>query len=283
MAGQLRPGQRQLLPPGGPVPARPLVADSPAAALSIRGVDAAYGATPVLFDVDLDAHEGSLCALVGTNGAGKSTVLRVAGGVLAPRRGTVRLYGEDLRNVPVHGRVERGLVVVPGGRGTFPTLTVEESLRVGTYRYRRDRARADAAIAGVLQRYPRLAARKGVRAGALSGGEQQLLTLARILLTRPRVLLVDELTLGLAPAAAEETLALVGDLARDGLAVVLVEQSVRRALSAADRACFLERGRVRFSGPASDLAGRTDLLRPVLLPSGGGSSVEGAAGDGHRR
>jgi ABC-type branched-subunit amino acid transport system ATPase component len=256
-----------------------LVADSPAVALSIRGVDASYGRVPVLFDVDLDASPGSVCALVGTNGAGKSSLLRVAAGVLTPRKGTVRLYGDDLRRVAVHERVDRGLVMVPGGRGTFPTLTVAESLRVGTYRYRRDRRRADAAIAAALDRFPRLAARRAQRAGTLSGGEQQVLTLARVLLARPKVLLVDELTLGLAPAAADETLVLIGDLARDGIAVVLVEQSIRRALSVADTACFLERGRVRFSGPASALAGRSDLLRPVLLAARGGSAADTAERD----
>jgi ABC-type branched-subunit amino acid transport system ATPase component len=247
-------------------------------ALSIRGVDASYGRVPVLVDVDLDAADASVCALVGTNGAGKSTLLRVASGILAPRRGTVRLFGEDLRSVPVRRRVERGLVLVPGGRGTFPSLTVEESLRAGTYPFRRDRRRAESAVAEAMERFPRLAARRTQRSGTLSGGEQQLLTLARVLITRPRVLLVDELTLGLAPATADETLAAIAELAHGGVAVVLVEQSISRALSVADTACFLERGRIRFSGPAASLADRSDLLRPVLLASG-----EAQAGEGPER
>jgi ABC-type branched-subunit amino acid transport system ATPase component len=251
----------------------------PPEALSIRGVDASYGRVPVLFGVDLDAVAGSVCALVGTNGAGKSTLLRVASGVLPPRRGTVRLFGEDLRTVPVRTRVERGLVLVPGGRGTFPTLTVEESLWAGTFPFRRDRRRARSAVAEALERFPRLATRRTQRGGTLSGGEQQLLTLARALMTRPRVLLVDELTLGLAPRAADETLAAVVDLAGGGVAVVIVEQSIRRALAVADTACFLERGRIRFSGPAAALAERSDLLRPVLLASGDGAAGDGGPGD----
>ncbi len=253
-----------------------MVAAGAGAALSIRGVEASYGRVPVLTDVDLDTAAGSVCALVGTNGAGKSTLLRVASGVLAPRKGSVRLFGEELAKVPVRERVRRGLVLAPGGRGTFPSLTVEESLRAGAYLFRRDRRRAAVAVTDALERFPALAARRSQRSGTLSGGEQQLLTLARALLARPRVLLADELTLGLAPDTAEQVLAAVVDLARGGMAVVLVEQSISRVLSSADTACFLERGRVRFSGPARELAGRSDLLRPVLLgppepPPGGGT------------
>jgi branched-chain amino acid transport system ATP-binding protein len=234
-------------------------------ALSLSGVQVSYGRVPVLLDVDLDVAEGSISALVGTNGAGKSTVLRAATGLVRPGHGSVRLFGEDITRLSPEDRVGLGLVLVAGGRATFPSLSVEESVRIGTYTFRHDRSRVEEAVAAALAPFPRLIERRTQRAGTLSGGEQQLLALARALAMAPRVLLVDELTLGLAPAAADEVLAAVTALAATGVTVLLVEQSIRRALAVAETAYFLERGQVRFEGPAAALATRTDLLRPVLL------------------
>lgn len=238
-----------------------------AAALSVRALDVWYGRVQVIFGVDLEVPAGSVCALLGTNGAGKSTILRAASGLLRPAGGTVALFGEEITGVRPEARVGLGLVMVPGGRATFPSLTVDESLRIGTWPFRHDRRRVDQAMAAALARFPRLADRRHQVAGNLSGGEQQLLALARALMPDPRVLLVDELTLGLAPAAAADVLGVVAGLAAEGVTVLLVEQSVSRAVAIAMTAYFLERGQVRFAGPASDLPARTDLLRPVLLAS----------------
>ena len=249
------------------------VNESDAAALSVRNLHVSFGRVPVCFGVDFDVDEGSVCALLGTNGAGKSTILRAVSGVVPARRGTVRLFGEDITALPAEQRVTRGMVMIPGGRATFPSLTIEESLRVGAWQFRRDRRRVEMAVADALASFPRLADRRHQRAGTLSGGEQQLLALARALMTQPRLLLIDELTLGLAPRAADAVLAAVVELVASGHTVLLVEQSIRRAVAVADRAYFLDRGEVRFEGPATDLLARTDLLQPVLLgPTRGGDS-----------
>jgi ABC-type branched-subunit amino acid transport system ATPase component len=244
------------------------------AALSVRGLHVSYGRVPICFGIDLDVEERSVCALLGTNGSGKSTILRAVSGVVPFRRGTVRLFGEDITGLSAEQRVRHGLVMIPGGRATFPSLTVEESLRIGTWPFRHDRRRVETAVAEAVARFPLLAERRHQRAGTLSGGEQQLLALARALMTRPRLLLIDELTLGLAPKAADEILGAVTDLVAEGQTVLLVEQSVRRAVAVAERAYFLDRGEVRFCGPASELLKRTDLLRPVLLAAAGGGDTK---------
>jgi ABC-type branched-subunit amino acid transport system ATPase component len=246
------------------------VIDGDAVALSVRDLRVSFGPVAVCSGVGFDAEEGSVCALLGTNGAGKSTVLRAVSGVVPSQRGTVRLFGEDVTGLTPEQRAGRGMALIAGGRATFPSLTVEESLRIGAWAFRRDRRRVDAAVAEALARFPRFADRRHQRAGTLSGGEQHLLALARALMSQPRVLLIDELTLGLAPSASEEVLAAVADLAATGHTVVLVDQAIRRAVAVADKAYFLDRGEVRFCGSAADLLGRTDLLRPVLLTRTGG-------------
>jgi ABC-type branched-subunit amino acid transport system ATPase component len=251
----------------------PGVTDGNGVALSVRGLEVSYGRVPVCFGIDLDVPPASVCALLGTNGAGKSTILRAISGVAPCRRGTVRLFGEDISRLSAEHRVRREMVMIPGGRATFPSLTVDESLRLGTWPFRSDRSRVETAVAEALDRFPRLADRRRQRAGTLSGGEQQLLALARALMTKPRLLLIDELTLGLAPKAADELLTIVVDLVARGQTVLLVEQSVRRAVAVAERAYFIDRGEVRFCGPASDLLARTDLLQPVLLAAASGEDT----------
>jgi branched-chain amino acid transport system ATP-binding protein len=249
------------------------VSDGDTVVLAVRDLHVSFGRVPVCLGVDFDVEAGSVCALLGTNGAGKSTVLRAVSGVVPCQRGTVRLFGEDVTHLTPEQRVGRGMVLIEGGRATFPSLTVEETLRLGAWPFRRDRRRVDAAIADAFARFPRFADRRHQRAGTLSGGEQHLLALARALVNRPRVLLIDELTLGLAPSASDEVMAAVIDLVATGHTVVLVEQAIHRAVAVADKAYFLDRGEVRFCGPAGELLGRTDLLRPVLLsPTRSGDS-----------
>ena len=234
-------------------------------ALRLEAVTQKYGPVEVLSDIDIRVDQGAVVALLGTNGAGKTTALKVAAGLLKPVRGQVHLFGDDVTSLSTEKRVARGMVMVPGGRGTFPSLTVLESLRTGAYLFRHDRQRVADGLERAFARFPVLGERRDETSGTLSGGEQQMLALARALMLQPKVLLVDELSLGLAPVVAAEVLASVRQLAEDGTAVLLVEQSVGRAVSISDYAYFLERGRVRFSGPAHELPARTDLLRPVLL------------------
>ncbi len=225
------------------------------AVLDVHGLEVAYGRVTVLHGIDLTVEPGELVALLGTNGAGKSTLLRAVSGVLRARAGTVSFMGDDVTNARPAALVRRGLVQMPGGRATFPGLTVGENLRIGAMTAPASE-RAER-TSEVLALFPILAERVGQLAGSLSGGQQQQLALARALMARPRVLLIDELSLGLAPAIVGDLLEVLDHLRGKGMAVVLVEQHVDLALEVADRAYFLERGEVRFAGPAADLRGRT--------------------------
>ena len=233
------------------------------ALLEARGLDVAYGKVTVLEDVDFSVTAGEVVALLGTNGAGKSTLLKAVSGILRPRRGTLLLDGDDMTRFRPAQIVARGVVQMPGGRATFPGLTVRENLVIGGVTV--ERADRDGRVDEVLEQFPWLAERHGQLAGTLSGGQQQMLALARALMARPRLLMIDELSLGLAPTIVSELLSVVAALRERGVAVVIVDQHVNLALELSDRAYFLERGRVRFEGPASDLRGRTDLLRAVFF------------------
>ena len=233
------------------------------ALLEVRGLAVAFGKVRVLEDVDFAVGAGEVVALLGTNGAGKSTLLRAVSGLLRPAAGEVRLDGADVTGLRPVELVRRGVVQMPGGRATFPGLSVEENLRVGGVAI--PRADRSGRVAEVLDLFPWLAERRTQLAGSLSGGQQQQLALARALMARPRLLMIDELSLGLAPIVVEQLLEVLGGLREAGVALVIVEQHVDLALSFADRAYFLERGQVRFEGPAADLHGRTDLLRAVFL------------------
>jgi ABC-type branched-subunit amino acid transport system ATPase component/branched-subunit amino acid ABC-type transport system permease component len=249
--------------------------------LDARGVDAGYGRIRVLFDVDLAVDDGEIVALLGTNGAGKSTLLRAVCG-LTPRTGRVRLGGVDLDGCSAEEVVRRGVALMPGGRAVFPTLTVADHLRLSCWTFRTDRERVEASLAEVHELFPVLSDRSDQLAGDLSGGEQQQLALAMTLLLRPRVLLIDELSLGLAPLVVASLCDVVRRLNERGMTVVVVEQSVNVALTLARRAVFMEKGTVRFEGPTRELLERPDLLRSVFLegagPAGGGSA-DGPAAD----
>ena len=257
-------------------------ADTAPRALEVRNLDFSYGQLQVLFGVSIDIADGEVVALLGTNGAGKSTLLRAVCGLGFSTRGTVRCFGEDVTRLEPEQRVARGIIQVPGGKSTFPSLTVLENLRTGGYRFRRDRARLDAAVEEVFGYFPALATRRDQPAGTLSGGEQQMVALGRAFIADPRLLLVDELSLGLAPVIVEQLLGIVRAFAARGTTLVLVEQSVNVALSVATTAYFMERGEVRFGGPAQDLLERDDLLRSVFLEGAQRSMAGRSAGEATR-
>jgi ABC-type branched-subunit amino acid transport system ATPase component/predicted MFS family arabinose efflux permease len=245
--------------------------------LVVRGLDVAYDSTQVLFGVDFEVGEGEIVALLGTNGAGKSTLLRAISGVVEPTAGVVVLDGVDLTGVAPHHVAGLGVAHVPGGKGVFPSLTVAENLRVATWGQRLRGAAAEAAAGEAMAHFPMLRLRLDQPAGTLSGGEQQMLALAQAFVARPRLLLVDELSLGLAPAVVSRLLDVIRAIRDRGTTVVLVEQSVTTALALADVAYFMEKGEIRFRGPSAELAERPDLLRAVFLRAAVGSGHPASA------
>lgn len=236
--------------------------------LQVRNVDASYGNLQVLFDVNFEVKRGETLALLGTNGAGKSTVLRAISGLLLPDRGVVRMNGRTITLVDPQYRVGLGMLQIPGGEALFPTMSVGENLEVWSWQID-DHGRRDAALDRVFDTFPELRSRLNDRAGALSGGQQQMLALGKALMLEPELLMIDELSLGLAPVVVQELLGVVERLKAQGVTMIIVEQSVNVALSIADRAVFMERGRVRFEGPARELLERGDLLRAVFLSGEG--------------
>ncbi len=221
---------------------------SPPAALALDGVTAGYARTTVLRDVSLAVPAGTVVALLGPNGAGKTTALRVAAGLLAPSRGAVRMDADDVTRRPAHARARRGLALVPEGRGVFPSLTVRENLLLQTP-VSAPVGDLDAALAA----FPVLADRLEQRAGTMSGGQQQMLALARCFVARPRVVLLDEVSMGLAPRIVDEIFVALEALRARGCALLIVEQYVRHALAIADRVYLLSRGAIEFSGTADEL------------------------------
>jgi ABC-type branched-subunit amino acid transport system ATPase component/sugar phosphate permease len=240
-------------------------------ALQIHNLDFFYGSQQVLFDINLEIAEGEMTALLGTNGAGKSTLLRAVSGLDHPHRGVIRIFGINCTYLEPEQIIDLGAALLVGGKMTFPGLTVRENLRIGAETLRRDGHKARTAIDEALGRFPELERLLDQKAGTLSGGEQQMLALARVGLTRPRLLMIDELALGLAPMTTDRLMGMVREVHAAGTTVLLVEQSVNRAMSLAERAIFLERGEIRFDGRTADLMNRDDLLRPVFLA---GASVE---------
>ena len=240
--------------------------------LVCRDVTVHYDNVQVLFGVDLDIDEGDIVALLGTNGAGKSTLLRAISGTHEASGGAVVFDGRDVTHMPPHEIAHRGVVHMPGGRGVFPALTVRENL-VLARELLDDDADLDARLAEVFEIFPILRERSSTPAGALSGGEQQQLGLAQAFLASPRLLLIDELSLGLSPAVTGELIEKVKQIHARGTTVVVVEQSVNVALELADRAVFMEKGTVRFSGPTAELLARPDVLRAVYVKGTGGNAA----------
>jgi ABC-type branched-subunit amino acid transport system ATPase component len=238
--------------------------------LQVRNLDFSYGQVQVLFDVSLDVYRGEVLALLGTNGAGKSTVLRVISGLARPDRGRLRFDQRTITTSSPTTRVALGIVQVAGGRAVFAPLSVRENLIAGAYPYKWDRRRIRTRTAEVLELFPTLGDRLDQAAGTLSGGEQQMLGIAKALMLDPKILIVDELSLGLAPVVIQELLGVIERLKGEGMTMVIVEQSINVALALADRAIFMEKGQIRFTGPAVDLVERDDLVRAVFLGGEGG-------------
>jgi branched-chain amino acid transport system ATP-binding protein len=231
--------------------------------LRLEGIDAFYGDLQALADVSLEVRDGEIVALVGANAAGKSTTLRVISGLVTPRRGRVLLNDADLTGVPAHRRVDRGIVQVPEGRRLFPFMTVAENLLLGAHATRA-RDERDRTLAHVYELFPVLGERRTQLAGSLSGGEQQMCAIGRALMARPRILMLDEPTLGLAPVLVARIFETVRTINGQGVTVLLVEQNVRQALTLAHRACVLESGRLVLEGPARELLGDDRLKRAYL-------------------
>jgi branched-chain amino acid transport system ATP-binding protein len=233
--------------------------------LLVRNVDVHYDGVQVLFGVNFEVDEGEIVALLGTNGAGKSTLLKTIAGLVEATNGAVVFDGRDMTYAPPNEVAQRGVVLFPGGQGVFPTLTVAEHLRLASWLHRRDTARVAAATEHVLDLFPVLRRRLDEPAGNLSGGQQQMLALGMAFIERPRLLMIDELSLGLAPAIIEQLLTIVRDISAQGTTIILVEQSVNLALTIAETAYFMEKGEIRFHGPTAELLDRPDVLRSVFL------------------
>lgn len=230
--------------------------------LLIENLRAGYGAVEVLRGVDIRISHGELIALLGSNGAGKTTLNAVMSGLLAPRSGRVIFDGEDLTGVHYRRIVQAGLIQVPEGRKVFPNLTVLENLELGAFT--RARQRLSENIGRVFETFPRLRERMAQLAGTMSGGEQQMLAIGRGLMAEPKLLILDEPSLGLSPLLVEELFTLIAKLRTDGLAILLVEQNVGQSLDIADRAYVMENGTIRFSGTATELLA-SDTLRQAYL------------------
>jgi branched-chain amino acid transport system ATP-binding protein len=225
---------------------------SPSPLLQVEHLEVAYGDVQVLWDVDLEIQAGEIVALVGSNGAGKSTLLSTISGLLAPRAGEIRFDGQSIGGADARRMVGLGITLVPEGRRLFPAMTVRDQLKLGAF-MRDDRAQIEADVQRVLDPFPRLKERLDTLAGKLSGGEQQMTAIGRALMARPRLLMVDELSLGLAPVLVESLMEIIARINREGTSILMVEQDVQTALEVANRGYVIETGQITLSGPAAAL------------------------------
>lgn len=233
------------------------------ALLEVRNVVSGYGELQILWGVDLSLEQGQLTTLVGSNGVGKTTLLRTIVGQLKPWQGQVYFQGQDVSRLPPHVKAELGLVMAPEGRQLFTDMTVMENLEMGATP-RRARARMAQNLERVFAMFPRLHERRQQRAGTMSGGEQQMLAVARGIMSEPVVLIVDELSLGLAPVLALDLFQSLRKLRKEGYTILLVEQNVRMALKVSDYAYVLTKGKIDLSGPASQIENNEDVRRAYL-------------------
>jgi branched-chain amino acid transport system ATP-binding protein len=234
--------------------------------LAVQDVRVSYGRVEAVRGVSFTAEQGSLVTLVGANGAGKSSVINAVSGMLRPAGGRITFEGSDITRTPAHKLVARGLVQVPEGRQILSTLTIEENLRMGAWH---TGSTAQQSIDAMYDRFPVLAQRRALPAGALSGGEQQMLAIARALVAKPTVMLMDEPSMGLAPKIVDEVFRVIEEIRASGTTVVLVEQNARRALRAADHGYVLQTGEVVHSGPAAELLADERIVEAYLGIEGG--------------
>jgi len=223
------------------------------ALLEAQALELAYGHVPACRGISISVNEGEIVTLIGANGAGKTTTLKAVAGVLRPRTGTIRFAGEDITALPSHERTYLGIALVPEGRRVFPFLTVRENLELGAFKFRRDRPRVRSRMDAMFDMFPRLRDRAAQNAGTLSGGEQQMLALARAMMSEPRLLCLDEPSLGLAPLIVRDIFQTIASINASGTAVLLVEQNARYALQIATRGYVLQTGAIAASGACSEL------------------------------
>jgi branched-chain amino acid transport system ATP-binding protein len=231
--------------------------------LQVQDLSVYYGGIQALKGISLEVRQGELLAIIGANGAGKTTTLRTISGILRPRSGSIRFDGKELTKLSPYDIVGLGIAHSPEGRQVFSGLTVAENLRLGAVQ-RRDPAEIDADLERVYTLFPRLKERSTQKAGTLSGGEQQMLAIGRALMARPRLLLLDEPSLGLAPLMVDRIFEVIARLKEEGSTILLVEQNAHMALEVADRAYVMETGRIKLSGPAAELAANADVERAYL-------------------
>ena len=231
--------------------------------LKIDNIHVYYGAIHALKGVSLEVHKGEIVTLIGANGAGKSTTLRTVSGLLAPKSGGISFLGENIAGMPAHEIVKHGISQVPEGRRIFAEMSVQENLEMGAFT-RKDKAGVEKDFEIVYNRFPRLKERRKQQAGTLSGGEQQMLAMGRALMSRPKLLLLDEPSMGLAPLLIKEIFSIIEDINREGTTVLLVEQNANMALSIAHRAYVMETGRITLQGAAKELAASEDVRKAYL-------------------
>jgi branched-chain amino acid transport system ATP-binding protein len=224
------------------------------ALLKADNLELAYGALSACRGLSIEVDEGEIVALIGANGAGKSTTLRAIAGLLTPRSGSIVFRGEDVTRLPSHERTLRGIALVPEGRHVFPFLTVRENLELGGFKHRRDGTKVRTMIEGIYEMFPRLRERSGQNAGTLSGGEQQMLALGRAMMSEPKLLCLDEPSLGLAPMVVRDIFRTIRTINAGGTSVLLVEQNARYAFETASRGYVLQIGSMIASGPCEELA-----------------------------
>jgi branched-chain amino acid transport system ATP-binding protein len=234
------------------------------ALLAAEGLELAYGQTPACREITIAVDEGGIVALIGANGAGKSTTLRAIAGALIPRAGAIRFAGRDITRLPSHERTRLGIALVPEGRHVFPFLTVRENLELGGFKFRKDAARIKSLIDRMFAMFPRLAPRAAQNAGTLSGGEQQMLVLGRAMMSEPRLLCLDEPSLGLAPLVVQDIFRTIRAINAAGTSVLLVEQNARYALETASHGYVLQTGTIIASGPCSMLRQDERVQRAYL-------------------
>ena len=231
--------------------------------LNLDKINVYYGAIHAIKDISIEVNEGEIVTLIGANGAGKSTTLRTVSGLLKPKTGTVKFEGQDIAGLPAQGIVSLGISQVPEGRRVFANMTVMENLELGAY-LRSDKKEIKEDLKSVFERFPRLAERRGQLSGTLSGGEQQMLAMGRALMSRPRLLLLDEPSMGLAPLLVKEIFSIIKEINASGTTVLLVEQNANMALSIAHKAYVIETGRIILSGDAKELAASEEVRKAYL-------------------